>query len=89
MAGVHFLYVAVQLTEALLPGGKVFLRAGHDEHDEQKSDERDAQRGERQPPFGHEHHDEAAQKLRGGGNNRRQAVGQSLLERGNVVGDAA
>ena len=89
VAGVHFFDIAVQLAEAFLPGGKVFLRAGHDEHDEQQADERNAQRGERQPPLGHEHHDEAADKLCRGGDDRRKAVGQTLLERGNVVGDAA
>ena len=89
VAGVHFLHIAVQLAEAFLPGGKVLLRAGHDEHRQQKPHQRDAQRGQRQTPLGHEHHDEAADKLRRGRDDRRQAVGQTLLERGDVVGDAA
>ena len=89
VAGIHFLDIAVQFAEAFLPGGKVFLRTGHNEHNEQKAHERNAQRGKRQPPLGHEHHDEAAGKLRRGGDDCRQAVGQSLLERGDIVGDAA
>ena len=89
VAGVHFLHIAVQLAEAFLPGGKVLLRTGHNEHNEQKAHERNAQRDECQPPFRHEHHDEAAQKLRCSRDNRRQTVGQALLERGNVVGNAA
>ena len=89
MAGVHLLDVAVQLAEALLPRREIFLRAGHDEHDQQQADQRDAERGEREAPLGHEHHDEAADELRRRADYRRQAVRQSLLQRGDVVRDAA
>ena len=47
------------------------------------------ERRKRQPPFRHKHHDQAANKLRRRADDRRQCVGQALLERRNVVRDAA
>ena len=51
---------------------------GDDQH---HAKERDAQCDERHAPFGHEHHNKAADKLRRGADDGRQAVGKSLLER--------
>ena len=89
MAGVHFLDIAVELAKAFLTRDEIALRARHDEHGQQQAHDGDAQRGQRHTPFGHEHHDEAADELRRGADDGRQAVGQALLERGDVVRDAA
>ena len=47
------------------------------------------QRDQRQPPLGHEHHDKAAQELGRRADDGRQAVGQPLLQGGDIVGDPA
>ena len=81
MAGIHLLDIAVELAEALLPRGEVALRLRHDGDDQHHAKERDAQCDERHAPFGHEHHNKAADKLCRGADDGRQAVGKSLLER--------
>ena len=81
MAGIHLLDIAVELAEALLPRGEVALRLRHDGDDQHHAKERDAQCDKRHAPFGHEHHNKAADKLCRGADDGRQAVGKSLLER--------
>ena len=81
VAGIHLLDIAVELAEALLPRGEVALRLRHDGDDQHHAKERDAQCDKRHAPFGHEHHNKAADKLCRGADDGRQAVGKSLLER--------
>ena len=85
VAGVHFLHISVQLSEACLARGEEFLGTGHDKHRQHHSDKRHAERNQRKPPFGDKHHDKTADKLRGGTYYRRKAVCQSLLKGRDVV----
>ena len=89
MTGIHFFHIAVQFAQTLLPRGEVPLGSGHNQHQRRHAEERYAQRDQRQPPFGEKHHDQTADELRRRADDRGQAVGQSLLQGGYIVGDAA
>ena len=89
MAGIHFLHIAVDFAQAALPLGKIALGFGHNDHHQHQSQQRNRQRDQRQPPFRYKHHNQAAHKLGGGADNGGQAVGQGLLQGGNVVGNTA
>ena len=89
VAGVHFLHVTVELSEALLAGGKILLGFGNNQHHDNEAKQRHRDGRRRHPPLGHEHHDQTAGKLCHGADDGRQTVGKRLLQRTDIVGHAA
>ncbi len=85
MAGVHFLHIAVELTETLLTGDEVFLRTGHDYRHYNESNQRNGDRCKRHSPLRHKHHNQAAYELGNCTDHRRKAVGKCLLKRADII----
>ena len=89
VAGVHFLDVAVQGAEVLLPRHEVFLAVLQEDQGDGK-----AQKGQQDQGAGHadlddQHHHEAAHELDERAQHAGQAVREALLHGRDVVRDAA
>lgn len=87
MTAVDFLNIAVELAQAALPLLKVMLRVLHNESHKENTQNSRYNRCYRHNPVCPEHHDQTADKLGGGGNNRCRTVGQALPDGIHIIGD--